>query len=131
MTIFEKIIAGELPCYKIAENDRFFAFLDIFPATEGHTLVVPKLAIDRLFDLPDEYLEGYLTFCKPIANAIQKAFNADRVNIITIGFEVPHAHIHLVPMNGMGDADILTHKMKPKPEALLEVQQKILRVLNA
>lgn len=131
MTIFEKIIAGEIPSYKIAENDHFFAFLDIFPSTEGHTLVVPKLAVDRLFDLPDEYLDGYLTFCKPIATAIQKAFNADRVNIITIGFEVPHAHIHLVPMNGMGDADILSHKMKPQPEALLAVQQKILRVLNA
>ncbi|MCU0373960.1 MAG: HIT family protein [Chitinophagaceae bacterium] len=131
MTIFEKIIAGQIPSYKIAENGHFFAFLDIFPATEGHTLVVPKIAVDRLFDLPDEYLDGYLTFCKPIAAAIQKAFDADRVNIITIGFEVPHAHIHLVPMNGMGDADILSHKMKPQPEALLLTQQKILASLHA
>lgn len=130
MTIFEKIIAGQIPCYKIAENDKFFAFLDIFPATEGHTLVVPKIAVDRLFDLPEAYLDGYLTFCKPIAGAIQKAFAADRINIITIGFEVPHAHIHLVPMNGMNDADILSHKMRPQPEALLAAQQKILSKLH-
>lgn len=130
MTIFEKIIAGQIPCYKIAENDKFFAFLDIFPATEGHTLVVPKIAVDRLFDLPEAYLDGYLTFCKPIAAAIQKAFAADRINIITIGFEVPHAHIHLVPMNGMNDADILTHKMRPQPEALLAAQQKILSEMH-
>lgn len=130
MTIFSKIIAGQIPSYKIAENDRFYAFLDIFPATPGHTLVVPKTETDRLFDLPDEYLNGYLTFCKPIANAIRKAFNADRVNIITIGFEVPHAHIHLVPMNGMHQVDILSHKMKPTPEEMKAVQEKILAQLH-
>lgn len=126
MTIFSKIIAGEIPSYKIAENARFYAFLDIFPSQYGHTLVVPKIETDRLFDLPDEYLDGILTFAKPIAKAIQQAYGYDRVNIITIGFEVPHAHIHLVPMNGMGDADILTKKMKPSPEELAAVQQKIL-----
>lgn len=126
MSIFTKIIAGELPAYKIAENDKYLALLDIFPATDGHTIVVPKVEVDRLFDLPDDYLDGYLTFCKPIARAIQRAFGANRVNIITIGFEVPHAHIHLVPMNTAADADILSHKLKPTPEALTAVQEKIL-----
>jgi histidine triad (HIT) family protein len=130
MTIFSKIIAGDIPSFKIAENDKFYAFLDIFPAAKGHTLVVPKIEVDKLFDLPDDYLDGYLTFCKPIANAIRLAFDADRVNIITIGFEVPHAHIHLVPMNGMGDADILTHKLKLSKEELAAVQLKILEVLG-
>lgn len=129
MTIFSKIIAGEIPSFKIAENDKFYAFLDIFPAVEGHTLVVPKLETDKLFDLPDEYLNGYLTFCKPIAQAIQAAFGCNRVNIITIGFEVPHAHIHLVPMNGMGDADILTKKLKLSMEELKAVQDRIVEKL--
>jgi histidine triad (HIT) family protein len=130
MTLFSKIIAGEIPSFRIAENENFFAFLDIFPATEGHTLVVPKTEVDRLFDLPDEFLDGYLSFCKPIAQAIKTAFACDRVNIVTIGFEVPHAHIHLVPMNGMGDADILTKKNKPSLEELKATQQKILDALS-
>ena len=130
MTIFSRIIAGEIPSFKIAENDRFYAFLDIHPSTKGHTLVVPKMEVDKLFDLPDEYLEGYLSFCKPIARAIQKAFGYNRVNIITIGFEVPHAHIHLVPMNGMRDADILTHKIKLSMEELKKVQEQILEELG-
>lgn len=125
MTLFSKIIAGEIPSYKIAENDRFFAFLDIFPATPGHVLVVPKTEVDRLFDLPAEYLNGLLTFAQPIAKAIQQAFPCDRVNILTLGFEVPHAHVHLIPMNGMGDADILASKKKAEPEELAAAQQKI------
>jgi histidine triad (HIT) family protein len=129
MTIFSKIISGEIPSFKIAENDRFYAFLDIHPSTKGHTLVVPKTEVDRLFDLPDEFLDGYLTFCKPIALAIQKAFGYNRVNIITIGFEVPHAHIHLVPMNGMGDTDIISNKIKLTMEQLKEVQEQILKEL--
>lgn len=130
MTLFSKIIAGEIPCYKLAEDDKFLAFLDIFPSVAGHTLVVPKIETDRLFDLPDEYLDGYLTFCKPIANAIRKAFGADRVNIITIGFEIPHAHIHLVPMDGMGDADILTNKTAMDKDELKAVQEKILEAMG-
>jgi histidine triad (HIT) family protein len=125
MTLFSKIIAGEIPSYKIAEDDSFFAFLDIFPATAGHVLVVPKTEVDRLFDLPAEYLNGLLTFAQPIAKAIQQAFPCDRVNILTLGFEVPHAHVHLIPMNGMGDADILAGKKKAEPEALAAAQQKI------
>ncbi len=129
MTIFSKIIAGEIPSFKIAENEKFYAFLDIFPSAPGHTLVVPKVEVDKLFDLPNNFLDGYLTFCKPVAQAIQKAFSCNRVNIITIGFEVPHAHIHLVPMNGMGDADILAKKMKPSMDELKAVQTKILDAL--
>jgi histidine triad (HIT) family protein len=130
MTIFSKIIAGEIPSFKIAENDKFYAFLDIFPSTLGHTLVVPKIEVDKLFDLPVDFLDGYLSFCKPIAQAIQQAFPCDRINIITIGFEVPHAHIHLVPMNGMNDADILSKKLKPTMEELKAVQEKILRAMK-
>jgi len=129
MTIFSKIIAGEIPSFRIAENEKFYAFLDIFPATEGHTLVVPKLETDRLFDLPTDYLDGYLSFCQPIANAIRQVTGCDRVNIVTIGFEVPHAHIHLVPMNNMGDADILTKKIKPTMDELKATQEKILAAM--
>ena len=130
MTIFSRIIAGEIPSFKIAENDRFYAFLDIHPSTKGHTLVVPKMEVDKLFDLPDEYLEGYLSFCKPIARAIQKAFGYNRVNIITIGFEVPHAHIHLVPLNGANDINFTRSKLKVSPEQLKKTQEKILAQLG-
>lgn len=130
MTIFSKIIAGQIPSYKIAENDRFFAFLDIFPCTPGHTLVVPKLETDQLFDLPAEYLAAILPFCQPIAAAIKEAFGAARVNIITLGFEVPHCHLHLVPMNGMGDGNIL-RKIEQTPEQLQAAQAAILAVLNS
>ncbi|HAK11150.1 MAG TPA: HIT family protein, partial [Chitinophagaceae bacterium] len=126
MSIFTKIIAGEIPSYKIAENDRFYAFLDIFPCADGHVLVVPKQETDKLFDLPAEYLDGILTFAQPIAKAIEKAFGCQRVNIMTVGFEVPHAHIHLLPMNGMADMQILSRKTKPSPEHLKMVQEKIL-----
>ena len=129
MSIFSKIIAGEIPSFKIAENDRFYAFLDIFPASEGHTLVVPKVEVDKLFDLPDDYLHGYLSFCKAIAQAIKHVTGCNRVNIVTIGFEVPHAHIHLVPMNGMQDADILTKKIKPTMDELKATQEKILAAM--
>lgn len=129
MTLFSKIINGEIPSYKIAENDQFYAFLDIFPATPGHTLVVPKTEVDRLFDLPAEYLSGLLTFAQPIAQAIQKAYPCDRVNILTLGFEVPHAHVHLIPMNGMGDADILSNKSKATEEELKEAQGRIVGFL--
>ncbi len=129
MSIFTKIIAGEIPSYKIAENEMFYAFLDIFPSALGHTLVVPKIEVDRLFDLPANYLAGILPFAQPIANAIQKAYEYNRVNIITIGFEVPHAHIHLLPMNSMKDMNALAKKIPITPETLKEVQQKILEHL--
>jgi histidine triad (HIT) family protein len=128
MTIFSKIIAGQIPCYKIAENEKFLAFLDIFPSMKGHTLVVPKIEVDKIFDLPNDYLAEALVFAKPIAQAIQKAFNTNRVNIVTIGFEVPHAHIHLLPMNHMADAD-LSRKIKLTDEELKAVQQQITQLL--
>lgn len=130
MSIFTKIIAGEIPSYKIAETDRFYAFLDIFPCADGHVLVVPKQETDKLFDLPAEYLDGILTFAQPIAKAIEKAFGYQRVNIMTVGFEVPHAHIHLLPMNGMADMQILSRKTKPSPEHLKMVQEKILAAMH-
>src|SRR5450631_4347366 len=99
MTIFSKIIKGEIPSFKIAENDMFFAFLDIFPLREGHVLVVPKIEIDKFFDLPGAYLGEMLLFAKPIALAIEKSFPCDRCGLSVIGLEVPHAHLHLVPIN--------------------------------
>lgn len=130
MSIFTKIIAGEIPSYKIAESDRFYAFLDIFPCADGHVLVVPKQETDKLFDLPAEYLDGILTFAQPIAKAIERAFGYQRVNIMTVGFEVPHAHIHLLPMNGMADMQILSRKTKPSPEHLKMVKEKIVAAMQ-
>src|SRR5512147_2684894 len=99
MTIFSKIIAGEIPSYRIAENEKFFAFLDIFPLREGHVLVVPKTEVDKLFDLPADYLSEMLVFAQHIAKAIEKAFDCDRCGISVIGLAVPHAHLKLVPIN--------------------------------
>jgi histidine triad (HIT) family protein len=129
MTLFEKIIAGEIPSYKLAENDLFFAFLDIFPCTEGHTLVVPKVAIDQPFDLPNEYLAGYLPFCQRVAAAIKQAVPCQRVNLLTLGFEVPHAHLHLIPMNGMHDMAKLMQKVNASAEQLQAMQQRICQYL--
>ncbi len=126
MTIFSKIIAGEIPCYKLAENEHFIAFLDIFPLRKGHTLVVPKIEVDKLFDLPDEYLTGLLTFAKPIAKAIEKAYPCNRVSILTVGLEVPHAHVHLIPMDKTEDMNLLHDKLSLTKEELKEVQKRIL-----
>ncbi|MFN4008017.1 MAG: HIT family protein [Chitinophagaceae bacterium] len=131
MTLFSKIIAGDIPSYKIAENDLYFAFLDIFPAAEGHTLVVPKIEVDRIFDLPTQYLAGMLLFAQPIAKAIQQAYPCDRVNILTLGFEVPHTHIHLLPMNSMADAALMNNKKAASAEALAAAQEKIQSFLQA
>lgn len=126
MTIFSKIIAGEIPCYKLAENDHFIAFLDIFPLQRGHALVVPKIEVDKLFDVPDEYLTGLLTFAKPVAKAIEKAFPCNRVSILTVGLEVPHAHVHLIPMDKTEDMNLLNDKLSLSKEEMKEVQEKIL-----
>jgi len=131
MTIFSKIIAGEIPSYKIAENERFFAFLDIFPLREGHVLVVPKNETDKIFDLPDEYLKEMLVFAKPIAKAIEKAFKCDRCGISVIGLEVPHAHMHLVPISTSNDLNFTQSKPKASDEKLKAAQQKILSALSA
>ena len=131
MTIFSKIIAGEIPSYKIAEDDRFFAFLDIFPLREGHTLVIPKTEVDNLFDLPDPYLDGILTFARPIAKAIEKAFRCNRCGISVVGIEVPHAHIHLIPIDSANDLNFTRHKMKVGPQELKAAQEKILQHLDS
>ena len=129
MTIFSKIIAGDIPSYKIAEDDRFFAFLDIFPLREGHVLVIPKTEVDNLFDLPDNYLSQMLLFAKPIAKAIEKSFACDRCGISVIGLEVPHAHVHLIPINSSNDLNFTQPKHKASDEDLKQVQQKILQNL--
>ena len=129
MTIFSRIIAGEIPSYKIAENDKFFAFLDIYPLVEGHTLVIPKIEVDNLFDVPDDYLSEMLVFAKPIAKAIEKSFRCNRCGLAVVGLEVPHAHIHLVPLSTMNDINFTRGKLKLKPEQLKAAQEKILNNL--
>ncbi|MDP9230114.1 MAG: HIT family protein [Bacteroidota bacterium] len=126
MTIFSKIIAGEIPGYKIAENEKFYAFLDAFPLRQGHVLVVPKIEIDKLFDLPDDYLQEMLLFAKPIAHAIEKSFNCNRCGISVVGLEVPHAHIHLIPINSANDLNFTRAKLKTTPDEMKRSQEKIL-----
>lgn len=129
MTIFSKIIAGDIPSYKIAENEHFFAFLDIEPLVPGHVLVVPKTEVDKVFDLPDDYLAGILVFAKPIAKAIEKAFDCKRCGISVVGLEVPHAHVHLLPINSSNDLNFTRHKSRATSEELKAVQEKILAAL--
>ena len=129
MTIFSKIIAGEIPGYKIAENEKFAAFLDAFPLREGHTLVVPKLEVDNMFDLPEDYLSELLVFAQPIAKAIEKAFDCNRCGISVVGLEVPHAHVHLIPINSANDLNFNQSKMKISPGDLKKSQEKILEQL--
>ncbi|HLK27089.1 MAG TPA: HIT family protein [Puia sp.] len=125
MTIFSKIIKGEIPSYKIAEDEYFFAFLDIFPLCEGHVLVVPKIEEDKFFDLPDDYLSKMLVFAKPIAHAIEKSFACNRCGISVVGLEVPHAHLHLIPINSANDLNFTSQKIKVTPEMLKAAQEKI------
>ncbi len=129
MSIFSKIITGEIPSYRVAENEKFFAFLDIFPLREGHVLVVPKTEVNNLFDLPQEYLQEMLVFAQPIARAIEKAFDCNRCGISVIGLEVPHAHMHLIPINSANDLNFTQPKMKLSAEQLETVQQKITALL--
>ena len=129
MSISSKIIAGEIPSYKIAENDKFFAFLDVFPLRKGHVLVVPKKETDKLFDVSDDELSELLVFAKPIAKAIEKAIPCKRVGTATIGLEVPHAHLHLVPLNNVNDLNFNQEKLKMSDEELKEIQSLILKNL--
>lgn len=126
MTIFSKIIKGEIPSYKIAENDHFYAFLDIFPLVEGHVLVVPKSETDKIFDLTDDLLSEMLVFAKPIAKAIEASFDCNRCGISVIGLEVPHAHMHLIPINSADDLNFNRPKLNLSKEELQSVQEKIL-----
>jgi len=131
MSIFSKIISGEIPSYKIAEDEKFFAFLDIFPLVEGHTLVVPKTNVDNMFDLDNEYLSALLVFARPIAKAIENSFACNRCGIAVIGLEVPHAHLHLVPINSADDLNFTRGKLKLSEETLKGAQKKIVEKLNA
>jgi histidine triad (HIT) family protein len=126
MTIFSRIIAGEIQSYKIAEDKRFFAFLDIFPLREGHTLIVPKIETDKFFDLPDDYLSTMLLFAKPIALAIEKSFDCNRCGLSVVGLEVPHAHLHLIPIDSADDLNFTRGKIKITPDRLVATQEKII-----
>jgi len=128
-TLFSKIISGQIPSYKIAENDDFFAFLDIFPLREGHVLVVPKTEVDHFFDLNEDYLSKLLLFAKPIALAIEKSYPCNRCGISVIGLEVPHAHMHLVPINSADDLNFTRPKLKLTPEQFKECQLKLIAEL--
>lgn len=130
MTIFSKIIAGQIPSYKIAENESFYAFLDIFPMAEGHVLVVPKIETDKFFDLPDNYLAELLVFAKPIAHAIEQSFDCNRCGVSVIGLEVPHAHLHLVPINSAEELNFTNPKLKLTDEAFKVIQGKIVEKLQ-
>ena len=129
-TIFSKIISGEIPSHKIAEDDRFFAFLDIFPLREGHVLVIPKQEVDYMFDLSDQDLGDLHVFAKRIAIALKKAVPCKRIGTAVIGLEVPHAHLHLVPLDRMKDIDFTQPKMKPSQEELAAVAEKIRSFLD-
>jgi len=128
-TIFSKIITGEIPSYKIAEDDNFYSFLDINPLKKGHTLVVPKMEVDYFFDLEDELLEKILVFSKKVAKAIEKVVSCKRVAIIVLGLEVPHAHVHLIPMDKESDTHFSNPKLKFTPEEFSEIAQKISKAL--
>ncbi len=115
-TIFTRIVKGEIPCYKIAENNRFLAFLDINPLAKGHTLVIPKMEVDYIFDLPTEEYLGLMLFAKEVAAKVEKAVECERIGLAVIGLEVPHAHIHLVPLKSEKDINFANQKLKLAPE---------------
>ncbi|MBG0858152.1 MAG: HIT family protein [Bacteroidales bacterium] len=124
-TIFSRIMKGEIPCNKIAETDKYFAFLDINPLRAGHTLVIPKQEVDYIFDLDDEQLSGMIVFSKKIAAALRSAIPCKRIGIAVLGLEVPHAHIHLVPMDSMDDVNFRNPKLKFTPDEFKAIAEKI------
>ena len=125
-TIFTKIVNGEIPCYKIAENEDYLAFLDINPLAKGHTLVIPKLEIDYIFNVDDQLLAGMMVFAKKVALAIEKAVPCKRIGVAVLGLEVPHAHIHLIPINKLGDINFVNPKLKFSPEELAGTAKEII-----
>lgn len=127
-TIFSKIIQGEIPSYKIAEDENYFAFLDIMPVIKGHALVIPKVEVDYIYDIEDDTLAGMHLFAKKVASAIHKATECQRISVLVAGFEVPHAHIHLIPSNTMDDLSF-ANKYKASQEELAEMQEKIISFL--
>ena len=120
-TIFSKIVAGEIPSYKVAEDEKYYAFLDINPLAKGHTLVIPKVEVDYIFDLDDETLAGLTKFAKKIAHKIKEQTGCKKVAMVVLGLEVPHAHIHLIPMNNEKDVDFGAEKLKLTPEEFKEI----------
>lgn len=124
-SIFTRIISGEIPCYKIAEDENYFAFLDINPLSEGHTLVVPKREEDYIFDLRDEELAGLITFAKKVATSLKANLDCKRVAMVVLGMEVPHAHIHLIPMNSEADVDFRKPKLQLSSEQFAQIAEKI------
>ncbi len=124
-SIFTRIISGEIPCYKVAEDENYFAFLDINPLNTGHTLVVPKKEVDYIFDLDDETYLGLMLFSKKVAAAIEKEVPCNRIGVAVVGLEVPHVHVHLVPMNSMDDINFKKPKLKLTPEEFSAVAEKI------
>ena len=125
MDIFSKIAAGEIPSYKCAENDKFYAFLDINPVAKGHTLVIPRREVDYIFDMDDEELAEFQLFAKQVAVALKKAFPCKKVAQVVLGLEVPHAHIHLIPMNSEGDVDFRKEKLHLPAEEMQQIADKI------
>ena len=128
-TIFSRIVKGEIPCYKIAEDERFFAFLDINPVMKGHTLVIPKREDDYIFNLTDDEIAGMMVFAKKVAKAIEKAVPCKRIGMAVIGLEVPHAHIHLIPITQEGDLDFKKEHVHLSEEEFKEVQRSIVENL--
>ncbi len=124
-TIFSRIVAGEIPCYKVAENDKFFAFLDIAPLAKGHTLVIPKREVDYFYDMEDDELQEMIVFTKSIAKKIQATTGCIKVATVVLGLEVPHAHIHLVPMNTENDVDFKREKLSLTPEEFAEIAKSL------
>ncbi|HWV65120.1 HIT family protein [Chitinophaga sp.] len=129
MTIFTKIIKGEIPSYKIAENEHFYAFLDIFPLVQGHTLVIPKTETDKFFDVADSLLQEWLLFAKPIAQAIEKVIPCNRIGVSVVGLEVPHAHMHLIPINSADDMNFSRSKLKLSVEEFKAIQAQIIAAM--
>jgi len=129
-TIFSKIVNGEIPCYKVAENDNFLAFLDINPLAKGHTLVIPKLEFDYIFDLPENLFSQMWLFAQKVAKAVDATIPSKRVGVAVIGLEVPHAHIHLVPINGIYDIDFTKEKVKLTQAEFQEIAQHIAKTYN-
>jgi len=125
-TIFTRIINGEIPCHKVAENDHFLAFLDIMPLTKGHVLVIPKREVDYIFDLEDDLLGDMMVFAKKVARKMKRVLPCRRIGVTVIGLEVPHAHIHLIPINGVSDMDFSKPKLQPTQSELAETAQGIL-----
>ena len=129
MSIFSKIVKGEISCYKIAESDNYFAFLDINPLARGHSLVIPKQEIDYIFDLDDDLLAGLMVFAKKVATAIEKIISCERIGIAVVGLEVPHAHVHLIPINQIDDISFSRPKLKLSNEELADIAAQIRRIM--